>query len=60
MGVLFMSIKVLGIAPYKGLGDVLIDLAKDEKASHSSLKSEILGLVLHWQNRPRLKEWILL
>ncbi|KRV44232.1 sigma-54-dependent Fis family transcriptional regulator [Bacillus sp. TH007] len=27
-----MSIKVLGIAPYKGLGDVLIDLAKDEKS----------------------------
>ena len=32
MGVLFMNIKVLGIAPYKGLGDVLIDLAKDEKS----------------------------
>lgn len=31
MGVLFMNIKVLGIAPYKGLGDVLIDLAKEEK-----------------------------
>ncbi|WP_232516894.1 hypothetical protein [Bacillus altitudinis] len=27
-----MNIKVLGIAPYKGLGDVLIDLAKDEKS----------------------------
>nr|WP_180272909.1 sigma-54-dependent Fis family transcriptional regulator [Bacillus pumilus] len=26
-----MNIKVLGIAPYKGLGDVLIDLAKEEK-----------------------------
>ncbi|WP_255835752.1 hypothetical protein [Bacillus sp. FS02] len=27
-----MNIKVLGIAPYKGLGDVLTDLAKDEKS----------------------------
>jgi hypothetical protein len=26
-----MNIKVLGVAPYKGLGDVLIDLAKEEK-----------------------------
>ncbi len=31
MGVLFMNINVLGVAPYKGLGDVLIDLAKEEK-----------------------------
>ncbi|BBP92213.1 hypothetical protein BsIDN1_58310 [Bacillus safensis] len=31
MGVLFMNIKVLGVAPYKGLGDVLIDLAKEEE-----------------------------
>lgn len=31
MGVLFMNIKVLGVAPYKGLGDLLIDLAKEEK-----------------------------